>query len=672
MKKSALLVATVFFLSSIYAQETEKNDSTGKEIEGVVVFSTPYEAQKRLPISYSQAGDKTLRLLDYGAEPTFILQRMPGISFTTDNGTQFGYSNFRLRGIDQNRINITVNGLPLNEPEDAGTYFSNFSGLLSHASSVQLQRGIGLSKNGAPAFAGSLDFDTKNEIENRTAIELQAGSFSTFRLHGETQQGNEKNLFSGKINLVSTDGFKYHSKNQSGSGLFQWQQTGKKIQLLYLLLGGINKNELSWLGVTDSAAKADFKSNGNSEREKGNFSQLLQQLHIKTSIGKNQSFHAGLFYNYTKGWYGFDLFNFLYIPAPGSLTEYRTRSNYLGLLLDYKILGKNFNISTGIYGSLYRKHHHGVEQSGDKLLYKNYGDKNELSPFVKFIFRKNKFYFFTDLQYRFAEFTYTGDVALKDFNWNFFNPLAGAGYQINKNIYLYTSAGYIKREPGRNDIFMGNDNLTKDNNGNSQYNDLAAEKNFSVEAGIRFKKENLMGIGWEGRLNIYRMRIMNAIDLNGQIGPTGLPLHSNVAKGIRSGAELEFVYEFPKGWQFLQSIAYAPHRIMENNKNSDPVLTPEWISFSEIQYDQNNYTLVLQGRYQSKAFIDFGNNYSLPSFATFNFIAKYHIDKVVFSLRLMNFSNEKACTSGQLNVYGRPIYMVQAPFHLMGGISFTF
>ncbi|NOT49790.1 MAG: TonB-dependent receptor [Chitinophagaceae bacterium] len=663
MKKSVLFFTSLVFFVVGYAQEI-KNDTTAKEIEGVLVFSSPYEAQKQLPVSYSQANAKTIRLLDHGTEPAFILQRMPGISFTTDNGTQFGYSNFRLRGIDQNRINITVNGLPLNEPEDAGTYFSNFSGLLSHASSVQLQRGIGLSKNGAPAFAGSLDFDTKNSLGNRTEFELQAGSFSTFRFHGETQQGDEKNLFTGKINLVSTDGFKHHSNNRSGSGLFQWQHNAGKTQLLYLLLAGINKNELSWLAVTDSAAKADFKSNGNSEKEDGDFSQVLQQLHIKTSINKNQSFHAGLFYNYTNGQYGFDLYNFLYIPAPGSLLEYRTRSNYLGLLLDYKITGKNFNISAGLYGSLYRKHHRGVNQPGDILLYKNYGDKNELSPFAKFIFRKNKFYFFTDLQYRFAAFSYTGDVALKDFNWNFFNPLAGAGYQLNKNIYLFASAGHIKREPGRNDIFMGNDNLAKDNNGNAQFNDLAAEKNFSVEAGVRIKKEK-----WEGSLSIYRMKIMNAIDLNGQIGPTGLPLHSNVAKAIRAGAELEFVYEFPRGWQFLQSLAYAPHRIIEDNKNSDPVLTPGWISFSEVQYDQNNYTLVLQGRYQSKAFIDFGNNHELPSFATFNFIAKYHLDKVVFSLRLMNITNEKTYTSGQLNVYGKPIYLVQAPFHVMGGVQ---
>ncbi len=464
--------------------------------------------------------------------------------------------------------------------------------------------------------------------------------------------------------MVSSDGFKHHSKNQAGSGLFQWQHNTGKTQVLYLLLAGINKNELSWLAVTDSAARSDFRSNGNSEKEDGNFSQVLQQLHIKTSIGKNQSLNAGLFYNYTNGRYGFDLYNFLYIPAPGSLLEYRTRSNYWGVLLDHRINGKNFNISTGLYGSVYRKHHRGVTMPGDILLYKNYGDKNELSPFAKFIFRKNKFYFFTDLQYRFTKFSYSGDVAIKNFDWNFFNPLAGAGYQLNKDLYIYASAGHIKREPGRNDIFMGNDDLAKDNNGNAQYNDLAAEKNFSIEAGLRYKKEK-----WEGSLNIYRMKIMDAIDLNGQIGPTGLPLHSNVAKAIRAGAELEFRYALSKKFELLQSLAYAPHSIVENGKHSDPVQTPEWISFTELAFTAGDLTLVLQGRYQSKSFIDFGNDHQLPSSTIFNLLAKYQLKKIAFSLRLMNLTDQKIYTSGQLNVYGDPIYQVQAPFHLLGGVS---
>jgi len=113
-----------------------------------------------------------------------------------------------------------------------------FSGLLSHASSVQLQRGIGLSKNGAPAFAGSLDFDTKNTAGKRTTVELQSGFPSPpFVYMAKQNRAMKKTCLRPKINVVSSDGFKYHSVNHAESGLFQWQHTTKKIQLLYLFIG---------------------------------------------------------------------------------------------------------------------------------------------------------------------------------------------------------------------------------------------------------------------------------------------------------------------------------------------------------------------------------------------------------------------------------------------------
>ena len=139
-----------------------------------------------------------------------------------------------------------------------------------------------------------------------------------------------------------------------------------------------------------------------------------------------------------------------------------------------------------------------------------------------------------------------------------------------------------------------------------------------------------------------------------------------------AGAELELRYNISRKWELLQSLAYAPHSIVENEKHSDPVQTPEWISFTELQFNAADLTVVLQGRYQSKSFIDFGNKHELSSSAIFNLLAKYQIKKIGFSLRLMNLTNEKTYTSGQLNVYGQPIYQVQAPFHLLGGVHVKF
>lgn len=667
MKKVLLSAFLILYGFDSFSQIQREADSTLKELNGVVIFTSPYEAKKQMPISYSRVDSSLIQLLDYGAEPSIILQRFPGITYQTDNGTGFGYSYFRFRGLDQSRINITVNGMPLNEPEDRGTYFSNFPSLLSNAATVQLQRGIGLSKNGAPAFAGSLDFETKQARDRHFEGGVEAGSFSSGRVYAQQQSGNDNNLFFYKLNFLTTKGYKYHSGNHSGSGMFQWQHQTEKTYFQLLTLLGNNQNGLGWLGVTDSAAQSNFKSNGNSEKEKGKFSQLLQQFNLTTRIKNNQTFHAGLFYNYTKGDYGFDLYNFLYYPGEGTILHYRTRSSWGGLSLNYQFTGNNFSFTSGVYASLYRKEHNGVQVPGDELLYHNYGQKNELSPFAKFIFRKNKFYFFTDLQYRYAGFSYHGDVSLKRFRWNFFNPLAGVSYHLSDHVYVYVNTGYVKREPGRNDIFLGNDNLLKDNNGQAVYADLLPENNFSTEAGIRYENKNL-----RGSLNLYRMNIRNAVDLNGQIGPTGLPLHSNVAKAIRKGLELELGYKVSKDWQFYQSFAWAPHSISEDGKRSTPVLTPGLISFSEIRFESFHWDFALSSRYQSKSFIDFANNYRIPSATSLCFTTKYHINKFTLSLRLMNLLNQRIYSSGQLNVYGQPVYQVQAPFNFMAGAGVRF
>lgn len=649
------------------AQEKNQADTSSKELKAVIIFASPYEAKKQMPITYSQLDSSAIRALDYGAEPSFMLQRFPSVSYSTDNGTNFGYSYFRLRGFDQSRINITINGMPLNEPEDAGTYFSNFASLLSNSSSVQLQRGLGLSKNGAPAFAGSLDFETFQSVNSYTVIGAEAGSFASGRFSAEREDGNEKNLFFFKLNFLHTDGFKYHSENRSESSFFQWQHRGNKTQFQYLLLAGKNMNGLGWLGVTDSAAHSDFKSNGNAEREKGDFFQSLQQFHITTKLKNNQTFHVGMFFNYTTGDYNFDLYNFLGIPSRGPLVDYLTHSSYGGLLTDYHIKGRNFSFTGGVYGSLYRKTHDAKQYPPDSMIYHNYGNKNEVSPFIKFIYRKNNFYFFSDLQYRFAMFSYHGNAPLKDFQWNFFNPLAGAGYRLNEDFYLYASAGNIKREPGRNDIFLGNDNLQKDSAGNAVYADLLPENNFSIEAGIRFQKKNVAA-----SLNFYRMKILNSIDLNGQIGPTGVPLHSNVAKAIRRGIESEWNVVLFKNWQLLQSISWAPHYIAQDGDRSIPVLTPKWISFTEFQFEKRKWYVALQARYQSKSYIDFANKYVLPDETTFNFLVKYNYRKFFFTLRLINLTDQKIYSSGQLNVYGKPIYQVQAPLSFLAGIEVRF
>ena len=650
--------------ASVFSQtDTAKTASVLKE---VVIISSPHRALMQMPVTFSTLKETDLVKLNYGQEVSQVLQQFPGITSFTDNGTGFGYSYLRFRGIDQNRLNITINGLPLNEPEDQGVYFSNFPDLLSSVSSIQLQRGLGLSKYGVAGFGGNIDFNTFQRPDTEFVAGFDIGSYNSERIFIQQQAGNDKSNFFYKLSGLHTDGYKYHSGNSSASGLFQWQRQRKNTEWKYVLLAGKNKNGLAWLGARDSLIKTDPKTNANTRDEKGNFFQVLQQLHYKKQVAAGQSFNVSGFYNYTNGDYSFDLMNFLEYPSSGTLIDYKTHSSFAGIQGSYNYASPFVSLATGVYGSLYKKTHIGQQNPGASMLYNNYGIKNEASIFAKAMVHSGNVFAFADLQYRYAAFSYHGDVPLKDFHWPFLNPLAGITWRIHPGSYIYYSIGKTRREPGRNDIFLGNDNLGRDSTGKAVYADLLAENNFSQEIGWRYEKDKL-----QFAVNFYRMQLKNEITLNGQIGPTGLPLRSNVAKSIRQGIETEWKYKFNNNWSFYQSFAYAPHKVREDKNISSPVLTPKILLNTGINFSIERLQLILQNRYQSSSYIDFANKNKLPDYWSFNFIAMYGYKHFTFSARILNISNKKIYTDGQLNLYGVSIYHVQAPAHIMFGVMYS-
>ena len=141
MKKYILFNFLVLLFGHLKAQTIEDT----LNLKEVVIT---YQADKKTPVTfqniYSEELDKKLT----GQEPSFIFSETPSITNYSDAGSSQGYSYFRLRGIDQTRINITFDGVPLNEPEDQGAYFSNYPDLLNSVSKIQIQRGVGTSKNG--------------------------------------------------------------------------------------------------------------------------------------------------------------------------------------------------------------------------------------------------------------------------------------------------------------------------------------------------------------------------------------------------------------------------------------------------------------------------------------------------------------------------------------------
>lgn len=662
--KKFVLGASGLLISVLSFTQTKKNTDTS--LVEITVFSSPFYATKKSPVTHSNLSKQTLQIQQYGQELSQVLKTLPSITAYTENGANMGYSNFRIRGIDQNRINISLNGLPLNEPEDQGVYLSNFPNLISNTSSIQVQRGIGLSKTGVQSFAGSVEIAT-SDSSLTNLLETHYGSFNSFTLLSERGFKINDVKVQTKLTYLHTDGFKQHSSNKSFGGFIQATKPIKNGSLSYIFLGGQNQNQLAWLGVRDSLLAIDKKQNGNSKLEEGNFMQFINQLNLSKELSSNKKITASIFYNYTSGIYGFDLMNFLGFASTGSFTNLKTYSSFGGYQFSYTAFTKNLQYSFGSYGSLYKKTHIGINEPQSVEAYSNYGTKNELIVFAKATKKIKQFSLLFDLQYRTNRFAYVGNANLPNFNFSFLNPLFGISYELKNELQLYASIGRARREPARNDIFLGNDNLQVDAMGNAIYASLLPEQNTNTEFGIRWNTKHI-----NVNINAYHMTLTNELTLNGQFGPTGLPLRSNVAKTIRQGIELEATLKLNQHVTLAQATSINNPKTTQNNVSFTPVLTPHFISTSSLNFNYQKWNVLLQYLHQSKSYINFANTTSLPAANYVNIHFQYNHKKTQYFLKLINLSSQPIYMNGNMNFKNQPLYHIQANNQAVFGIKWMF
>ena len=286
------------------------NGNADSTIEEVYVYDG-YHAQTGSPVSYTEMDEDFLEDQIFGQEPSFVLAKSPGVTMYTDSGSQNGYSYFRLRGIDQTRINMTLNGVPLNEPEDQGVYFSNYPDFLSSVGSIQIQRGAGLSQNGSASYAGSIQFRVKELSEpSYGKVDLTYGSFGSRRVGAEYNSNDSEaiNWFV-RGSSVQSNGFKHRSANESESIFASTTITYENSEWKLTGFSGQQRNQLAWLGVSESELEVNPKTNANSE-EDDEFSQTLLILNQKQEF-THFVLNSGVYYNTLEGNYDFDLNNFL-------------------------------------------------------------------------------------------------------------------------------------------------------------------------------------------------------------------------------------------------------------------------------------------------------------------------------------------------------------------------
>ena len=645
------------------AQNTWRLDST-KTLKEVIVT---YQADKLTPITFQNISSKELKTKSIGQEPSFILSETPSITNYSDAGNSQGYSYYRLRGIDQTRINMTLDGVPLNEPEDQGAYFSNYPDILNSVSKIQIQRGVGTSKNGVASYGGSIQLFSPNLYDsNKTTLGFGYGSFNSLRTFGEYNRGiKNRKAFYVRGSQIYSNGYKYNSSNNSQSvfisgGLFYDKSTWKMN-----LLVGHQQNQLAWIGVSDSLIEIDRKTNAN-KNERDQFIQCLAQLQNNWRPNNFSSLQSSIYYTFLKGNYDFNLNGFLGLPTTSELYNYAFKSNLIGFFSNYTFSKKRFNWITGIQANIYDRQHIGSEKTLGQL-YKNTGYKNEASVFTKADYTFKWITFYADIQYRYSTFDYEGTVALDKIKWHFINPKAGLSVEIKPNSVIYYSIGSTGREPTRNDLFGGNDDLLADSLGNAILSIKTPEYVLDHELGFRQQSRKL-----NFNLNLYYMDFKNEIALDGKFGPNGLALTDKIEQSFRTGIELSVTYKVTKNFSLINNSSFNYSRIKEQKEVFTPILTPPFIINPEAVYFYKGLSVSVSARYQDKSFIDFANTSTVKSYFLLNGRVSYDIKGFQFYVFVNNITNSKYFNNGYVDFDGSKKYFVQAPTNFYASIKYSF
>ena len=551
----------IYFLSlittlSLFSQEKIKDtlQGTKQNLDEVVVQSI--RVKYSAPFSHSNISKEELSSKNLGQDLPILLSFLPSVVTTSDAGAGVGYTGIRIRGVSAQSTNITINGIPFNDPESHGTYWVNLPDFTSSIESLQVQRGVGTSTNGSGAFGASINILTDAISENPYAeISNSAGSYNTTKHTVKFGTGKLNKVFelSGRLSKIDSDGYIDRAFSDLKSYFLQGSYAQGNTFIKALVFGGHEKTYQSWYGVSKEQILENRRQNPYTyENEIDNYKQDHYQFHWNEKLNQSWSTNIGLNYTYGRGY--FEQFrNDDSIETYGGIVDSDIDENGVRLgttdLIRRRWLDNNFyvlNASTNYQSSklnmtfsssysTYSGDHFGeviwARQFGENSsirdqYYKGNGRKTDFSMFLKAsYFLNKKLEFYGDLQLRNVGYKtkgFTSDLVnmIIDESYSFFNPKFGLSYKFDTSSILYGSYSRANREPSRSD-FESNPKIKPE-----QLNDF--------EFGWRYRKNGL-----KFNLNSYFMQYNEQLVLTGALDDVGTPIRANSGSSYRIGIEAD-------------------------------------------------------------------------------------------------------------------------------------
>ena len=671
MKKEIISLSAL--MTTLVMQAEELPDSLKQvNLNEIIVSAT--RVNEHAPIAFNNVSAQEIKANNTAKNIPYILQTLPSIVAYSEDGSGVGNTSFRIRGTDATRINVTLNGMPLNNPESQEVYWVNIPDLSNSLQSIQVQRGVGSSTNGSGAFGASISLKTQGARPQAYGeASTGVGSYNTFTSTIAAGTGILKNglSFDARYSRVTGDGYIRNGKvnHRSAYASASYYNKNQLFKLSYL--NGIQHTGITWEGISPEQLKTDRKYNpagayydeaGNVhyyDNETDNYYSDIIQFTYSNALSDKLSLNVGLSYNHGYGYYENykadqkfkkyrldpQLVNDSTYKSSDVITRKLMKNNFYVGNFTLNYISDKLTLTGGGNLTSYQGDHYGKllwvkynKNISDKYeWYRGDADKKEFSVFGKITYNiLDNLAIFGDMQYRYIDYRMSGidddleNITNKNY-YSFFNPKAGLSYSFNNN-EVYASLSISNREPLRTDI--------KESVKGGSTQKIQPERMFDYELGYRYSSAIA-----SFNANLYYMRYKNQMVQTGKLNDVGYKLMENVPTSYRMGIELSGAVQ-PANWIRIDANVtlsqnkiknYTAYYDLYNNQNDYEFVkqTSEYLGTTNISFSPNvigsgiltitpykALSLALVGKYVGKQYYDNTSNKD-------NRLADYFVSNIV-------------------------------------------
>ncbi|OGX81858.1 TonB-dependent receptor [Hymenobacter coccineus] len=562
---------------------------------------TAARANERTGTAYQNVSREQLQARNFGQDIPYLLDQTPSVVTTSDAGTGVGYTGIRIRGTDGTRINVTLNGVPVNEAESHGVFFVDLPDLASSVQSIQVQRGAGPSTNGAGAFGASLNVETLGLRPKAYAeINNSAGSFGTWKSTVAAGTGLINNHFTvdARASRVQSEGYVDRGASRLKSLYLAGTYSDEKTLLRALIITGYETTYQSWYGLADSLLTKNRRYNEAGtdygqhlpayKNQTDNYQQDYYQFLISRQLTPRLNLSVTPFWTRGGGYYEEYKANqdFAQYGIGGPVYQPRTGGGF-DTLTTTDVIRRRW-LKTDLYGATYalqlqpkgtesliqsftiggavvnyRGQHfdeltwaqrgNDIPETGSRYAEEPNAHKLDVNSYARAtVALGERLSAFGDLQFRYVNYELfapdgspNGGKSQQTIKFNFLNPKAGLTYQVKDGLAAYASYALAQREPTRTD-----------------YTDTPADRRPTAEMLNNFElglRRTTGPIQWSA--NYYLMLYRNQLVLSGHLDDVGNPIHANVRDSYRTGLELQAAAVLARGLTFSPTATFSRNKI---------------------------------------------------------------------------------------------------------------